>query len=519
MRFKSLIPITILNLWFVSSSYAIYGHITHDTTWSDTVFVTGDVVVDSGVKLTVLPGTVVNLLTDSSCWDAGNGWGGLCDIVFYKSRVEMVGNKEDSIVFKGTADTVGARPYFYNWGEIRLIAVICSLAFLNVKGAGCCLNIKDADLVVENSSFSSCQNSCFSTMASDIKVKNSSFTSRHFGIFATKGKLNIQNCRIFNIQGWDDNDSYALGIECYDVTTAFIWRNEIDSCVGGWSRVYGPGIGISCINCDSLIIGENKISNCIGGDGRLDHGDPGSGGSPGFGISIESCNAIISDNAIYACVGGQGSHDGQGIGAFFKSCSSIMLSNNRISDNSSIGVEVVDSKVVIGGYPDKQNDIYNNSRFNLMNQSPNDIIATYNWWGTTDRDTIEKYIFDKADSSALGRVIYDPWADKPLAIEEQKNKVEPVRSNYLQISPNPFSRTTEISSEYSGARSEGNTLKIYDIAGKLVKSFYLSSHQSPFTTLAWDGKDDAGKRLPAGVYFCELNAGTTKVTKKLVLVR
>ncbi len=64
------------------------------------------------------------------------------------------------------------------------------------------------------------------------------------------------------------------------------------------------------------------------------------------------------------------------------------------------------------------------------------------------------------------------------------------------------------------------SLVVYDIAGRLVKSFnlpfYISNHAS---NIVWDGKDDAGRKLPAGIYFIQLEAGNKKEIQKVILLR
>jgi hypothetical protein len=37
--------------------------------------------------------------------------------------------------------------------------------------------------------------------------------------------------------------------------------------------------------------------------------------------------------------------------------------------------------------------------------------------------------------------------------------------------------------------------------------------------VAWDGRDDAGRSMPAGVYFYRLEAGEYRETKSMVLVK
>ncbi|MFB0509186.1 MAG: FlgD immunoglobulin-like domain containing protein, partial [bacterium] len=64
-------------------------------------------------------------------------------------------------------------------------------------------------------------------------------------------------------------------------------------------------------------------------------------------------------------------------------------------------------------------------------------------------------------------------------------------------------------------------LKIFDISGKLVKSF-APDHQQLRTNnnLVWDGKDDTGQKLPAGIYLLHLKTteGTSE-TKEIIILR
>ncbi len=62
------------------------------------------------------------------------------------------------------------------------------------------------------------------------------------------------------------------------------------------------------------------------------------------------------------------------------------------------------------------------------------------------------------------------------------------------------------------------TLKIYDVSGRLVKSFNHLTN-SPFNQVVWFGDDDAGRLVPAGVYFVRLEAGGFRQTEKALLLR
>ncbi|MCK4226134.1 T9SS type A sorting domain-containing protein [candidate division WOR-3 bacterium] len=91
----------------------------------------------------------------------------------------------------------------------------------------------------------------------------------------------------------------------------------------------------------------------------------------------------------------------------------------------------------------------------------------------------------------------------------------------FQVSPNPFSKTTVISFQCPViSEKEKITLSIYDSSGRLVKSFSLTAdHSALSTAVSWDGKDDSGKEVRSGVYFCRFVAGDYQSTQKLLLLR
>jgi len=102
------------------------------------------------------------------------------------------------------------------------------------------------------------------------------------------------------------------------------------------------------------------------------------------------------------------------------------------------------------------------------------------------------------------------------AIDENTGYKPWIAGCRLAIYPNPFRNVTEIYIE-QGAKGTGQNieLKIYDVIGRLVKSFV----QLPETQITWFGDDDMGRSLPAGVYFCRLESGKEILEKKVILLR
>lgn len=83
--------------------------------------------------------------------------------------------------------------------------------------------------------------------------------------------------------------------------------------------------------------------------------------------------------------------------------------------------------------------------------------------------------------------------------------------------PNPFRNKTIICYQLP-ARGKVS-LRIYDISGKLIKTLEGGEKEASMHSTSWDGKDDRGRILPAGVYFYQLKSEGFTDTKRLVLIR
>jgi hypothetical protein len=104
-------------------------------------------------------------------------------------------------------------------------------------------------------------------------------------------------------------------------------------------------------------------------------------------------------------------------------------------------------------------------------------------------------------------------------IEEDQASSAKFQESILRIEPNPF--TTQCVVKIQAPESKNQIdLKIFDASGRLVNDFFLSTAYSLVpTTILWSGTDQAGHRLPAGVYFVELTGGDEIITRKVVKLR
>jgi hypothetical protein len=89
---------------------------------------------------------------------------------------------------------------------------------------------------------------------------------------------------------------------------------------------------------------------------------------------------------------------------------------------------------------------------------------------------------------------------------------------WLHLSPNPLVHGTRI--HFHVPRLPGpRRLKIFDIAGHLVREFELGRFPNGDGSVLWDGTDNAGVRAPSGVYLASLSSPAGKAVKRVVIVR
>ncbi|GAI30575.1 unnamed protein product, partial [marine sediment metagenome] len=63
------------------------------------------------------------------------------------------------------------------------------------------------------------------------------------------------------------------------------------------------------------------------------------------------------------------------------------------------------------------------------------------------------------------------------------------------------------------------SLRIYDAAGREVKTLVSERAPAGSYSVTWDGYDESGAHLSQGVYFVRLEAGSFNATKKVILHR
>jgi N-acetylmuramoyl-L-alanine amidase len=84
--------------------------------------------------------------------------------------------------------------------------------------------------------------------------------------------------------------------------------------------------------------------------------------------------------------------------------------------------------------------------------------------------------------------------------------------------PNPFERSTTIAYQLAEPCTRVS-LVIYDARGREVRRICDGGQPPGRYQAEWDGRDGAGRLVPAGVYFCHLEAGRFSRTSKLLVIK
>lgn len=131
------------------------------------------------------------------------------------------------------------------------------------------------------------------------------------------------------------------------------------------------------------------------------------------------------------------------------------------------------------------------------------------WWG----EHVDRFQFLSPHCGyASGAAVYK-YSDDVVGVEP------PIANapKSLSAAPNPFKPQTTI--RYRLAQSATVELFVADPAGRVVRWLVRGSQNAGSNQIAWDGRSDDGRELPAGIYLYVLHAGDQHEMGKLVRVR
>ena len=351
----------------------VSGIISSNTTWTQAnspYNLTGNVLVDKGVTLTIEARATVNL---NSYYIRVNG------------TLTAKGNPTNKITFNGGQITFTTASN--GWNEQTQSGCIIQNAIIN-------------HMTISNSNPIKIDNSIIN---GGISVASSSIISNSI-VAGNIGSL-MSTISDNNVKGDITVGSVTLGgfttaEESSTVSGNIVEGSVISGSPNGTPQIFNNTVsrgGITCTGYGSIF--NNYVHSC------------------GTGISLNSvrvfggylaCFATIENNVVVDNTNGitiyLASLDGPGTLV-------PTVQNNTIAGNS-IGISV--DEMNYGATPIiRYNNLQNNSNYNFYLAAPNNVDVSNNWWGTTNEAAINQSIYDFKNDFNLGKVTFVPFLTEP----------------------------------------------------------------------------------------------------------
>jgi len=387
----------------------ISGHITKDETWSGTVHITGDIVIDPGVTLTILPGTKVLFAAGSDDQHTGveviEYYEGKLDpsstLDYSQSHISIDVHPGGKIIAQGTLENPitftsdSSKPNYADWEQIYLRSgSVVEYSIVEYGRGG--INA-DGDVTVSHNTFKNIFWVAIVTRGSPIVTHNEISSCGHGGIEAWgKGATPIISNNVIKYS------RAGIGIGFKDEVFPTIENNTlIDNDIGIW---LGSGSG-GTIRGNSISAPTGAPSDWGPFQGFVYKSKaPRDRYEEVLGLGLMSASPTISHNRLSQLAGG----------IVIEGDSSPIIRDNIITQCYNGFV----FHHYRGGLPKvNKNNVYENRHSNIRQGEggTGSIEAANNWWGTTDITEIQAKIHDYDDDPGLGKVNYEPIATSEIA--------------------------------------------------------------------------------------------------------
>jgi hypothetical protein len=105
------------------------------------------------------------------------------------------------------------------------------------------------------------------------------------------------------------------------------------------------------------------------------------------------------------------------------------------------------------------------------------------------------------------------------AVDERNRNDLPRSFALLPGQPNPFRNETFIRYQLPVGITGEIKLEIFNVLGQRIKVLAQGAQSPGFYSLSWNGTDEMGRNVPAGIYFTRLEGRSFAQVQKLVIVR
>jgi hypothetical protein len=127
------------------------------------------------------------------------------------------------------------------------------------------------------------------------------------------------------------------------------------------------------------------------------------------------------------------------------------------------------------------------------------------------RDNLEQLLFPELLNNSTATFAKGESLFAKVSLEQITGLSELASQPSVKCYPNPFSE--QVSIEIELTQPQKLTVNIYDANGKLVRRLFKGKAEGG-KVLVWDGKNESGAKMVAGMYFCHVNQIVTKMIFK-----
>ncbi len=136
------------------------------------------------------------------------------------------------------------------------------------------------------------------------------------------------------------------------------------------------------------------------------------------------------------------------------------------------------------------------------------VYFAFGWEGINDQGPAQR-------EAVLQRVLN--WLDPVTDIEDERNLSIYSHLTLYPNYPNPFNPTTKIS--FVIPKNDLVKLDIFNNIGQKVRSLLNQDYSIGIHEVIWDGKNDNGQKVSAGVYYYRLITGDIQQIRKMLLLK
>ncbi|MBN1426641.1 right-handed parallel beta-helix repeat-containing protein, partial [Candidatus Fermentibacteria bacterium] len=158
-------------------------------------------------------------------------------------------------------------------------------------------------------------------------------------------------------------------------------------------------------------------------------------------------------------------------------------------------------------------DLFYGPSIGQPGQNPVPIYAQLNYWGENPPAA------QSFGGSWSGAIVYDPWLPQPPAPAPRLPEDEALPTGLVveAVRPNPARETATIVLSLPAAGHA--EVAVFDMQGRLMKTLLNEERPAGRALVEWDGTDESGRPLGAGVYLWKVRSVSGTAAGTLVLIR